>query len=48
MALIVQKYGGTSIGNVERIGVVAEKVISAHNDGHDVVVAVIGARLGGG
>ena len=40
MALIVQKYGGTSIGNVERIGVVAEKVISAHNDGHDVVVVL--------
>ncbi len=40
MALIVQKYGGTSIGNVERIGVVAEKVIAAHNDGNDVVVVL--------
>ncbi|MEE9158463.1 MAG: aspartate kinase [Gammaproteobacteria bacterium] len=40
MALIVQKYGGTSLGNVERIGVVAEKVIAAHNDGNDVVVVL--------
>ncbi len=40
MALIVQKYGGTSIGNVERIGVVAEKVIAARKDGHDVVVVL--------
>jgi len=40
MALIVQKYGGTSIGNVEKIQNVAEKLISARKEGHDVVVAV--------
>lgn len=40
MALIVQKYGGTSMGSVERIEKVAERVIKARQSGHDVVVAV--------
>ncbi|MCI0506155.1 MAG: aspartate kinase [Gammaproteobacteria bacterium] len=40
MALIVQKYGGTSVGSVERIEQVAEKVITARNQGHKVVVVV--------
>ncbi len=40
MGLIVQKYGGTSVGTIERIERVAEKVISYRNDGHDVVVVV--------
>lgn len=40
MALIVQKYGGTSVGNLERIENVAEKVIKARQQGHDVVVVV--------
>ncbi|GAA3940663.1 aspartate kinase [Litoribacillus peritrichatus] len=40
MALIVQKYGGTSVGTVERIEAVAEKVIKFREDGHDVVVVV--------
>ena len=40
MALIVQKYGGTSVGDVERIENVAEKVISARDAGHDIVVVV--------
>ncbi|GLQ31129.1 aspartate kinase [Litoribrevibacter albus] len=40
MALIVQKYGGTSVGTVERIEAVAEKVIKFRQDGHDVVVVV--------
>lgn len=40
MALIVQKYGGTSVGSVERIQHVADKVIAARNQGHDVVVVV--------
>lgn len=40
MALIVQKYGGTSVGTVERIGKVAEKVIATRAQGHDVVVVV--------
>jgi aspartate kinase len=40
MALIVQKYGGTSVGSAERIGIVADKVIGWHNRGNDVVVVV--------
>src|SRR5512143_1798874 len=40
MALIVQKYGGTSVGNVERIGKVADKVKGFREQGHDVVVVV--------
>ena len=40
MSLIVQKYGGTSVGSIERIERVAEKVIGYRNRGHDVVVVV--------
>ena len=40
MALIVQKYGGTSVGSVERIQKVAELVHSTVADGNQVVVAV--------
>ena len=40
MSLIVQKYGGTSVGTVERIEAVAEKVIASKNQGHKVVVVV--------
>ena len=40
MALIVQKYGGTSVGTTERIELVAEKVIGYRNRGNDVVVVV--------
>jgi aspartate kinase len=40
MALIVQKYGGTSVGNIEKIENVADKVIKWHNQGHKVVVVV--------
>ncbi len=40
MALIVQKYGGTSVGSVERIEAVADKVSQFRRDGHDVVVVV--------
>lgn len=40
MALIIQKYGGTSVGSVERIEAVAEKVIAARKQGHDIVVVV--------
>jgi len=40
MALIVQKYGGTSVGSAERIGHVADKVIGWRNRGNDVVVVV--------
>ena len=40
MALIVQKYGGTSVGSVERIEAVADKLIKARDRGDDVVVVV--------
>lgn len=40
MALIVQKYGGTSVGTVEKIENVADKVIASRQGGHDVVVVV--------
>jgi aspartate kinase len=40
MALIVQKYGGTSVGSAERIGHVADKVIDWRNRGNEVVVVV--------
>ncbi len=40
MALLVQKYGGTSVGSVERIQAVAKRVARARLDGHDLVVVV--------
>ena len=40
MALIVQKYGGTSVGDVERIRNVARRALEARSKGHDVVVVV--------
>ncbi|MGH1431836.1 MAG: aspartate kinase [Neptuniibacter sp.] len=40
MALYVQKYGGTSVGSVERIEAVADKVCGFKQQGHDIVVAV--------
>ncbi len=40
MALIVQKYGGTSMGSVERIEHVANKVAGWRERGHQVVVVV--------
>lgn len=38
--LIVQKYGGTSVGNPERIKNVAKRVCRAKEEGHDVVVVL--------
>ena len=40
MALIVQNYGGTSVGNTERIRNVAQRVARFHRDGHQLVVVV--------
>jgi len=40
MSLIVQKYGGTSVGSVERIESVAKKVMGWRENGHQVVVVV--------
>ena len=40
MSLIVQKYGGTSVGDLDRIARVAGRVKMAHDTGHHVVVVV--------
>jgi len=40
MSLIVQKFGGTSVGSIERIEQVADKVARFRADGHEVVVVV--------
>lgn len=40
LVLIVQKYGGTSVGNPERIRNVAKRVVRTKEQGHDVVVVV--------
>ncbi|MFV8570889.1 aspartate kinase [Marinobacter sp. SBS5] len=40
MALLVQKFGGTSVGTTERIEAVADKVCRFRSEGHDVVVVV--------
>ncbi len=45
MGLIVQKYGGTSVGSAERIRRVAERLLATKKAGHDVV-AVISAMAG--
>lgn len=40
MGLIVQKYGGTSVGSVERIRAVAERVVATQRAGNKVAVVV--------
>ncbi|ABC77410.1 aspartate kinase [Syntrophus aciditrophicus] len=45
MALVVQKYGGTSVANLEKIENVARKVIKTKKEGNDVVV-VLSAMAG--
>ena len=40
MALIVQKYGGTSVGSIERIEAVAERVAKHHAAGDQLIVVV--------
>ncbi len=40
MALIVQKFGGSSVGDAEKIKVVAKRVIETHRAGNQVVVVV--------
>ncbi|OGW41281.1 MAG: aspartate kinase [Nitrospirae bacterium RBG_13_39_12] len=40
MALVIQKYGGTSVGSLDRIKAVAERVIETKKKGNDVVVVV--------
>ena len=45
MTIIVQKYGGSSVADVERIGGVADRVVKARQRGDDVVVVV--SAMGG-
>jgi aspartate kinase len=45
MARIVQKYGGTSVGDVERIKNVAERIKASRDEGNELVV-VVSARSG--
>lgn len=40
MALIVQKYGGTSVGTIERIHHVADRIERSRKEGHQVVVVL--------
>jgi len=40
LMLIVQKYGGTSVGSIERIMEVAKRVATTHDTGHQVAVVV--------
>ena len=40
MALVVQKYGGSSVADAERIKRVAERIVAARKAGDDVVVVV--------
>jgi aspartate kinase len=40
MALVVQKYGGTSVGSLERMRVVAERALATQKQGNDVVLIV--------
>jgi aspartate kinase len=43
--LVVQKYGGTSVGSTEKIASVAEKVIASHKEGNQMVI-VLSAMAG--
>jgi aspartate kinase len=40
MGILVQKYGGSSVADVVKVGQVADKVVAAKRSGHDVVVVV--------
>ena len=40
MGLVVQKFGGTSVANIEKIKNVANKAIREKNSGHDVLVVL--------
>jgi aspartate kinase len=40
VALVVQKYGGSSVQDADRIKKVAERIVRTHKEGHDVVVVV--------
>jgi len=39
MSLVVQKYGGTSVGSLDRIRMVAERIAETYREGHQVMSA---------
>ena len=43
--LIVQKFGGTSVGDLDRIQNVANRVSKTKKDGNNVIVVVDGSKL---
>ena len=43
--VVIQKYGGSSVADVEKIQRVAQRVVSSRREGNDVVVVV--SALGG-
>jgi aspartate kinase len=45
VAVIIQKYGGTSVGSIERIEAIAEYIVQTRREGHQVVV-VLSAMAG--
>ena len=45
MAIIIQKFGGTSVANPERINDVAERIARYHKSGHQII-AVVSAMSG--
>ncbi|MCX5946733.1 MAG: aspartate kinase, partial [Cyanobacteria bacterium] len=40
MALLVQKFGGTSVADVERIQAVARRIAASRQEGHELVIVV--------
>ena len=40
MSLIVQKFGGTSVGSIERINAVADRIVATRKNGHEIAVVV--------
>lgn len=44
MGIIVQKFGGSSVANTERLQLVAEKIISEKEKGNQVIVVVSAQR----
>ena len=40
MAIIVQKYGGTSVETIEKINNIAERIVKRKSEGNDMVIVV--------
>ena len=46
MALLVQKYGGTSVADVTRIQAVARRIATCREQGHELVIVVSAMEIG--